>query len=66
MLGPEDLLKCCLTEVEAEIWLQLIPKPDCTKVVLANLMLSTSTSSVLTLNRTFPIIEEGGKARICC
>ena len=66
VLGPEDLLKCCLTEVEAEVWLLIIPEPDSTKVVLDNLVLSTSTSSVLTLNRTFPVIEEGGKACICC
>ena len=37
--GPEDLLRCCLTEVEAEAWLQIIPEPDCTKVVLANVVL---------------------------
>ena len=37
--GPEDLLRCCLTEVEAEVRLQIIPEPDCTKVILANLVL---------------------------
>ena len=36
---PEDLLKSCLTEVEAEVRLQIIPEPDCNKVVLASLVL---------------------------
>ena len=39
VLGPEDLLRCCLTEAEAEVQLQIIPKPDCTRVVLVNLVL---------------------------
>ena len=37
--GPEDLLICYLTEVEAEARLQIIPDLYCTKVVLANLVL---------------------------
>ena len=37
--GPEDLLRCWLTKVEAEVWLRIIPEPDCSKVVLANLVL---------------------------
>ena len=39
VLDPEDVLRCCLTEVEAEVWLQIIPEPDCTRIVLANLVL---------------------------
>ena len=39
VLGPKDLLRCCLTEEEAEVHLQIIPEPDCSRVVLANLVL---------------------------
>ena len=40
VLGPEDLLRCCLTEVEAEVRLQIIPEFNCARVVRANLVLS--------------------------
>ena len=36
---PEDLLKFCLTGVKAAVRLQIIPEPDCTRVVLANFVL---------------------------
>ena len=40
VLGPIDSLGRCLIEVEVEVWLQIIPEPDCTNlVVLANLVL---------------------------
>ena len=38
-LKPEDSLKSCLSEVEAEVGLQIILEPDCTTVVLVNLEL---------------------------
>ena len=36
---PKGSLRCCLTEVEAEVCLQITLEPDCTRVVLANLVL---------------------------
>ena len=30
LLGPEDLLRCCLTEVEAEVRLQIVTESDST------------------------------------
>ena len=38
-LKPEDSLKSCLSEVEAEVGLQIILEPDCTRAVLVNLEL---------------------------
>ena len=39
ILGPEDLLSCCLTDIEAEVRLQIIPEPDYTRAVLITLVL---------------------------
>ena len=38
-LDLDDSLRCCLTGVEVEIRLQIIPEPYCTKFFLVNLLL---------------------------
>ena len=52
-IPSKNLLRCCLNEVEAEVWLQIIPEPDCTRVVLANLVLLELHSPPL----FWPLIE---------
>ena len=63
-LEPEDSLKSCLSEVEAEVGLQIILEPDCTRVVLVNMeLLELHQPPLLWLLIELSLsLKKGGKA----